>query len=118
MKPKNSPTPEPNPAPSNFFSPDSTRRSISIWRRRIGEEKLKLVLEETVRIAKAKKFVSDKELSEAVVDTTVQEKNITYLKQTLFSPYFSDKTILVAKGIQKISTLLHRTRNKVIRLEL
>jgi hypothetical protein len=33
-------------------------------------------LEETVRIAKEKKFVSDKELSEVVVDTTVQEADV------------------------------------------
>jgi IS5 family transposase len=58
------------------FPCDAT--SLGIWRRRIGEEKLKLVLDETVRIAKEKKFVSNKELSEVVVDTTVQEKNITF----------------------------------------
>jgi IS5 family transposase len=52
--------------------------SLGVWRRRIGEEKLKLVLEETVCVAKAKKFVTDKDLSEVVVDTTVQEKNITF----------------------------------------
>jgi len=52
--------------------------SLGIWRKRIGEDGLKLVLEETIRIAKEKKFVSAKELSEVVVDTTVQEKNITF----------------------------------------
>jgi IS5 family transposase len=58
------------------FPCDAT--SLGRWRRRIGEEKLKLVLEETIRIAIDKKFVSDKELSQVVVDTTVQEKNITF----------------------------------------
>ena len=52
--------------------------SLGVWRRRIGDENLKLVLEETVRIAKEKNFVSDKDLSQVVVDTTVQEKNITF----------------------------------------
>jgi IS5 family transposase len=52
--------------------------SLGVWRRRIGEEQLKLVLEETVRVAIEKKFVSKKELSEVIVDTTVQEKNITF----------------------------------------
>ena len=52
--------------------------SLGIWRKRIGEEQLKLTIEETVRVATEKKFVSAKELSEAVVDTTVQEKNITF----------------------------------------
>lgn len=52
--------------------------SLGKWRLRIGAEKLKLVLEETIRLAKEKKFVSDKDLSRVVVDTTVQEKNITF----------------------------------------
>ena len=59
------------------FPCDAT--SLGVWRKRIGEGGLKLVLEETIRIAKEKKFVSNKELSEVVVDTTVQEeKNITF----------------------------------------
>jgi len=52
--------------------------SLGVWRRRIGDEKLKLVLEETVRIAKDKHFVTEKDLARVVVDTTVQEKNITF----------------------------------------
>jgi transposase, IS5 family len=52
--------------------------SLGKWRRRIGEEQLKLILAETIRIAKDQKFVTDKELSQVVVDTTVQEKNITF----------------------------------------
>ncbi|MCL2711221.1 MAG: IS5 family transposase [Planctomycetaceae bacterium] len=52
--------------------------SLGIWRKRIGADALKLVLEETIRVATEKKFVSAKELSEVIVDTTVQEKNITF----------------------------------------
>jgi IS5 family transposase len=52
--------------------------SLGNWRRRIGEEKLKLLIEETIRVAVEKKFVTQKELSQVVVDTTVQEKNITF----------------------------------------
>jgi IS5 family transposase len=52
--------------------------SLGKWRRRIGPENLKLVLEETVRIAVSKKFVTEKDLSRVIVDTTVQEKNITF----------------------------------------
>jgi len=58
------------------FPCDAT--SLGIWRKRIGDEKLKLTLEETIRIAAEKKFVTEKELSQVVVDTTVQEKNITF----------------------------------------
>ena len=52
--------------------------SLGKWRLRIGSENLKLVLEETVRIAKQEKYVTEKDLSRVVVDTTVQEKNITF----------------------------------------
>jgi IS5 family transposase len=52
--------------------------SLGVWRRRIGDEKLKLVLEETIRIAQEKNYVTKKDLSQVVVDTTVQEKNITF----------------------------------------
>jgi len=52
--------------------------SLGKWRLRIGSERLKLLLEETVRIAKNEKQVTDKDLSRVVVDVTVQEKNITF----------------------------------------
>jgi IS5 family transposase len=52
--------------------------SLGKWRTRIGAENLKLILEETIRIAIDKKFVSETDLSRVVVDTTVQEKNITF----------------------------------------
>jgi IS5 family transposase len=52
--------------------------SLGKWRLRIGADNLKLILEETVRIAVDKKFVTETDLSRVVVDTTVQEKNITF----------------------------------------
>ena len=52
--------------------------SLGKWRLRIGPERLKLLLEETVDIAKEKKYVTEKDLSRVIVDTTVQEKNITF----------------------------------------
>lgn len=52
--------------------------SLGKWRTRIGADKLKMLLEETVRLTKEKKFVSEKDLARVVVDTTVQEKNITF----------------------------------------
>jgi hypothetical protein len=48
------------------------------WRYRIGEEKMKTLIAETIRLALENPFVSPKELSKTVGDTTVQEKNITY----------------------------------------
>jgi IS5 family transposase len=48
------------------------------WRKRIGVEKLKELLKETINIALEEKYVAEKDLSSVTVDTTVQEKNITY----------------------------------------
>lgn len=52
--------------------------SLGKWRIRVGAEKLKSLIEETIRIAKSKKFTNDEDLSRVIVDTTVQEKNITH----------------------------------------
>jgi len=52
--------------------------SLGVWRRRIGEEKIKLILDETVRIALKKKFLTQKDCERVIVDSTVQEKNITF----------------------------------------
>jgi IS5 family transposase len=52
--------------------------SLGVWRRRIGAEKLKLILEETVHVAIKKKFLTTKDCERVIVDSTVQEKNITF----------------------------------------
>jgi IS5 family transposase len=52
--------------------------SLGIWRRRIGADKLKLILEETVRIAMQQKYLTSKDCERVIVDSTVQEKNITF----------------------------------------
>lgn len=52
--------------------------SLTKWRQRIGAEKLVTLLQETVAIAVVDKHVTKKELAQVNVDTTVQEKNITY----------------------------------------
>jgi len=52
--------------------------SLTKWRQRIGANRLVTLLEETVTIAVHDKLVTKKELAQVNVDTTVQEKNITY----------------------------------------
>ena len=51
--------------------------SLVRWRKRLGEEGCKKLLEETLRIAHKKKLLKSSHLKEVIVDTTVQEKNIT-----------------------------------------
>jgi IS5 family transposase len=59
---------------------ESPRHSTSLtkWRQRVGGEKLVMLLEETVSIAVSHKHITRNELAQVNVDTTVQEKNITY----------------------------------------
>jgi IS5 family transposase len=48
------------------------------WRKRVGVEKLLHLLQETVALARRENQVSQRELQQVNVDTTVQEKNITH----------------------------------------
>ena len=48
------------------------------WRKKIGLKKLEKLLEETINIAKREHFIDDFELKRVNVDTTVQEKSVTY----------------------------------------
>ena len=52
--------------------------SLTKWRQRVGADKLVMLLEQTVAIAVTEKHITKKELAQVNVDTTVQEKNITY----------------------------------------
>ena len=52
--------------------------SMTRWRNRIGEEGMKKLLSETLRMAHRFKILKTKDLEDVIVDTTVQEKNITY----------------------------------------
>lgn len=52
--------------------------SMSRWRKRVGVERLELLLKETVDLAVREKQVRQKDLEQVTVDTTVQEKNITF----------------------------------------
>ena len=52
--------------------------SMSRWRKRVGVDRLELMLQETIDLAKRDGHVSKRDLERVNVDTTVQEKNITY----------------------------------------
>ncbi|MEK6674490.1 MAG: IS5 family transposase [Planctomycetota bacterium] len=52
--------------------------SMSRWRKRVGVDRLEDLLKETVALAVREKHVSKRELERVIVDTTVQEKNITH----------------------------------------
>ena len=52
--------------------------SMTRWRKRVGADRLAELLEETIALAKREGQVSQRDLERVNVDTTVQEKNITY----------------------------------------
>lgn len=54
------------------------RSSMSRWRQRMGEERLEILLQESLAVAIQTKAVAVKDLAKVIVDTTVQEKAITF----------------------------------------
>lgn len=77
--------------------------SLTKWRQRVGAEKLLVLPEETVAIALSEKQISKKELAQVIVDTTVQEKNITHPTDSK----------LYLKALQK---LVDAARNREVKL--
>ena len=54
------------------------RSSLTRWRHRMGADKIKLLLKETIEVAKRTGLLKRGELKTAVVDTTIMEKAITF----------------------------------------
>src|SRR5438270_6488266 len=54
------------------------RSSLSNWRHRMGEEKLKALLQESLSIAVKTEAIKPAELSEVIVDTTVEPKSVMF----------------------------------------
>ncbi|MBI4724403.1 MAG: transposase [Rhodomicrobium sp.] len=54
------------------------RSSMTLFRQRMGEEKLKALLQESLAVAVKTKALKPSELTAVVVDTTVQPKNVAY----------------------------------------
>lgn len=55
-----------------------TPESLSYFRKRIGEEGMEALLAETIRLGLITKVVTKKEIEQVTVDTTVQEKAVTF----------------------------------------
>jgi IS5 family transposase len=52
--------------------------SLTKWRQRVGVARIEELLKETIALALRERQVSKQDLAQVIVDTTVQEKNITY----------------------------------------
>lgn len=63
-----------------FFQHDFPieRSSMTHWRKRVGDESLTMLLQESLHIALKAKAIKPQDLTKITVDTTVQEKAITF----------------------------------------
>jgi IS5 family transposase len=63
-----------------FFQHDLVidRSSLTRWRQRMGEEKIKALLQESLSIAVKTDAVKSSELSDVIIDTTVEPKNVMF----------------------------------------
>ncbi len=55
-----------------------TPESLSYFRKRIGEEGMEVILAETIRLGLVSGVVTKKDIEQVTVDTTVQEKAVTF----------------------------------------
>ena len=54
------------------------RSSLPRWRQRMGEDKLKVLLQESLAVAVKLGTAKPSDFTQAIVDTTVAEKNVAF----------------------------------------
>jgi transposase, IS5 family len=54
------------------------RSSLTRWRNRMGEERLQALIQESLSVAVKTEAIKPRELSQVIVDTTVQPKNVMF----------------------------------------
>lgn len=70
--------------------------SMSRWRKRLGDRGVERLLEETITLGLKTETIEEKDLKRAIVDTTVQEKNITYPTDSKLYKKGIDRIVKVA----------------------
>ena len=97
--------------------PPCDRSSMTYWRRRIGEEKMGLLLKETIEVAKRCGFAKKGEFQEIVVDTTVQEKNIEFPTDSGLYYKALKRLVRLSKesGIKLRQTYRRKAKEKLVR---
>ena len=86
---------------------------LSHFRKRIGKKGLERILEETIRMAIDAGFISIKNLSDVIVDTTVMEKNIAYPTDARLYFKMIEKMIKMARrtGVAYRQSYKHVTKS-------
>lgn len=72
--------------------------SLSRWRKRVGPERLELLLKETIDLAQREKHLRPRDLTRLNIDTTVQEKNITHPTDSKLLHTAIGKLVEAARG--------------------
>jgi len=73
------------------------RSSITRWRQRMGEEKLKALLQESLSVAHKTGALAAKDLERVAVDTTVQPKAVAYPTDARLMHRAMEKLVALAK---------------------
>lgn len=71
--------------------------SMTRWRKRLGDEACQKLLSETLRLAHSVKILKTSHLESAIVDTTVQEKNIAHPTDAKLLHRARQKLVLAAQ---------------------
>ena len=97
--------------------PPCDRSSMTYWRKRIGQEKMELLLKETIQTAKRCGFVKKAELRKVIVDTTVQEKNIEFPTDSGLYYKALKKLVGLSKkaGIKLRQTYKRKAKEKLVK---
>lgn len=84
--------------------------SLSRWRKKVGEKAIEKMLEETLNVAKREALVTDKKFERLNVDTTVQEKVITFPTD---SKLYHAARIKLVEACEKRNIELRQTYKRV-----
>src|SRR3990167_5523976 len=84
--------------------------SLVHWRQRVGSEGIEGLLRETVALAKRKKLLKKRDMTKVNVDTTVQEKHITFPTD---SKLYHRMRIKLVKLAKRYGILLRQSYERV-----
>jgi IS5 family transposase len=73
------------------------RSSLSRWRKRMGEARLEALLQESLAVAVKTEALEVKDLGKVIVDTTVQEKAVTFPTDAKLANRAREKLVKLAK---------------------
>ncbi len=79
-----------------------SRSSISVWRKRMREERLQALLQKSLAVATGTGAMKPADLSRVIVDTTVQPKNITFPTDAKLDIWSKATSIAPREGCSKI----------------